>query len=241
LEESVAVIRAHLTGMLEALGSLPGATFAADGGVARSGTPIRWPFFNGVLPGADADLDVVAEALATTPRPFFFWELEDTPPAALRLAREAGLRPLFGREPWMDARIADLPDVELPDGLTLEDGRGGRAWAEVMGAVYGFPPAAVEAWATPGETFPWSTWMARLHGEPVATSAVVTCGGVAGLYGVGTAPSARRRGIGRVLTVTPLRASGAEVAGLFASPDGEPLYRGLGFQTTGWLTRHIAE
>jgi ribosomal protein S18 acetylase RimI-like enzyme len=236
------VIRAHLTALLEAFGSLPGATFARDGGVPRTATPIRWPFFNGMLPGPDADPAVVEDALATLPRPFFLWELEDTPTITTD-----GLRPLFGREPWMDARVEDLPDTEIPDGVTLEEVHGReryRAWAEAMGAVYGFPRAGIDGWARPGELtddLPWRTWIAHLDGEPVGTSMVFVGGGVAGLYGVGTSAAARRRGIGRLLTVLPLQASGAEVAGLFASPDGAALYRTLGFEETGWVTRHIAE
>lgn len=233
------MIRAHLTALLEAYGALPGAVFADDGDVPRAATPIAWPFFNGLLPGPDADVATVERALAELPRPFFFWELEDTPAGALAAAREAGLRPLFGREPWMNVRVADLPDIASPDGVSLEETPDQRVWAEAMGAIYGFPRAGIEAWSRPQPS--WRLWVARLDGEIVGTSAVITAGGVAGLYGVGTAAAARRRGIGRLLTVPPLQASGAEVAGLFASPDGEALYRTLGFETTGWLTRHIAE
>lgn len=238
MEECVTVIRAHLTALLEAFGSLPGATYADDGGVPRSATPIAWPFFNGLLPRPDADAAAVQEALATLPRPFFLWELEDSPPVP-----RDGMHPLFGREPWMAARIDALPDAPLPAGVTIAE-VGGRAWSEAMGAAYGFPRAGIDAWARPSELtdeLPWRTWMARLDGEPIGTSMVFVGGGVAGLYAVGTMAAARRRGIGRLLTVHPLRASGAEVAGLFASPDGAALYRTLGFEETGWLTRHIAE
>jgi len=242
------MIRGYLSALLEAFGSLPGATFATDGGVARSATPIAWPFFNGLLAGPGADPATVDAALATLPRPFFLWELEDTPPEVLAQGVVAGLRPFSEREPWMSAHIDELPEVAPPDGVTIEevgDLEPYREWARTMGAVYDFPAAGVEGWTKPAELvggadLPWRCWIARIDGVPVGTSMVFTGGGVAGLYGVGTAASARRRGIGRLLTVHPLRQSDAEFAGLFASVEGAALYRTLGFREDGWVTRHLA-
>ncbi len=241
------MIRPALTALLEAFGSLPGATFATDGDVARCATPIAWPFFNGLLAGPDADPAVVEDALTTLPRPFFVWELADTPPGVIAAATAVGAQSFAGREPWMQAPIAGLPEAQVPDGVTIEDVgglEGHREWARTMGEIYDFPPAAVTGWTTPaeltgGEDLPWRCWVARIDGVPVGTSMVFTDGAVATLYGVGTAAVARRRGIGALLTVYPLQQSGAEVAGLFASPEGAALYRTLGFDENGWVTRHI--
>jgi GNAT superfamily N-acetyltransferase len=71
------------------------------------------------------------------------------------------------------------------------------------------------------------------EGRPVASSAVVVVEGVAGVYMVGTAPSARRRGYGAALTWAAIdagRAAGAEVAALNATEMGRPVYAQMGFR-----------
>jgi GNAT superfamily N-acetyltransferase len=75
-------------------------------------------------------------------------------------------------------------------------------------------------------------YLARLHGEPVAASALYCDPRVAGLCEVCTIPSARRQGVGAAITYVPLldaRAMGYRIAVLQASPMGEPVYRRLGF------------
>jgi GNAT superfamily N-acetyltransferase len=76
-------------------------------------------------------------------------------------------------------------------------------------------------------------------GVPVGHAAVnVTSGrlSVAGIYDMGVAEQERRRGIGRALTIAALqlgRAQGCEVATLNATPEGELLYRAVGFRSVG--------
>jgi GNAT superfamily N-acetyltransferase len=76
-------------------------------------------------------------------------------------------------------------------------------------------------------------------GVPVGHAVVnVTTGrlGVAGIYDMGVAPDERRKGIGRALTVAALqlgRAQGCAAATLNATPEGELLYRALGFRSVG--------
>jgi hypothetical protein len=49
----------------------------------------------------------------------------------------------------------------------------------------------------------------------------------------------RRRGIGRLVTLVPLAESGEELAGFFSTREGEPLYRSLGFERRGWVSRWL--
>ncbi|MFX0200315.1 MAG: GNAT family N-acetyltransferase [Candidatus Hodarchaeota archaeon] len=70
-------------------------------------------------------------------------------------------------------------------------------------------------------------------GEPVATSTIFYCGGVAGLWWVSTIPKARRQGIGTEMTLKPLRiASDMEYRAsiLWATDMGLPIYRRLGYK-----------
>jgi GNAT superfamily N-acetyltransferase len=67
--------------------------------------------------------------------------------------------------------------------------------------------------------------------------AVYAWRGVAGLYDMGVEEAYRRRGIGRALTLAACRRArelGCTHATLNATPLGEPVYRGVGFESLGW-------
>ncbi|HWS84402.1 MAG TPA: GNAT family N-acetyltransferase [Ktedonobacteraceae bacterium] len=75
-------------------------------------------------------------------------------------------------------------------------------------------------------------YLARLDGEPVATSALYCAGGVAGIYQVSTVPSARQQGIGSAITMAALldaRAMGYRMGIVLAESMGVSVYRRLGF------------
>jgi predicted acetyltransferase len=62
--------------------------------------------------------------------------------------------------------------------------------------------------------------------------------GVVAVFGVGTLPAHRRRGLGRAVTLAVLhegRRRGADLAYLNPTDSGEPVYRALGFtDAPGW-------
>jgi hypothetical protein len=244
-------VHAHLRAYLEAVASLPGGELRVDGGIVRSTAPIGWPMFNGALAipqaGSCGAAAAVARELAAHGRPWFWWALPDTPGSALDAAAAAGASEFDRRAPWMEARIADLPEPAMPEGASLEevsDEAGYRLWARTLREIYGFPEEGERSWVEPARLLgwrdlPWRQWIAFHGGEPVAVTLLFCGGGVAGLFGVGTMPSARRLGFGRLVTLHPLKRSGEELAGFFSTPDGEPLYRSLGFVQRGWVSRWL--
>lgn len=78
-----------------------------------------------------------------------------------------------------------------------------------------------------------------LEDTPVACSLALRSENVVGIYAVGTAEMARRRGIGSSIAwaaVNAGRAWGCRAAILQASEMGEPVYRAMGFRT---VTRYV--
>lgn len=75
---------------------------------------------------------------------------------------------------------------------------------------------------------------ARLDGRPVGTALAIRTGGVAGVYAVGTLPSARRRGVGAAATwaaVAAGRAWGCDTIVLQSTEMGYSVYVAMGFRT----------
>jgi ribosomal protein S18 acetylase RimI-like enzyme len=77
----------------------------------------------------------------------------------------------------------------------------------------------------------------RARGHVVGQVIVLPDEGVAGIYSMGVAPKARRRGIGLALTRAALRAAwehDCQAVVLNATADGEALYARAGFRSVGW-------
>jgi hypothetical protein len=244
-------VHAHLRAYLSDVAALPGGHLDEDRGMLWSRTSIPWPMFNGAIatpelgPGDAAERAVAS--LAGAGLPWFMWVLPDTPASVLAAAAQAGATEFDHQAPWMEARIADLEDPELPSGVTIEEVRdeaGHRLWAATLREIYEFPKLGEQAWTMPGELcgwreLPWRQWIAFADGEPAAVTLLYCGGGVAGLFGVGTKRALRRRGLGRLVTLLPLKASGEPLAGFFSTPEGAHLYRSLGFEPRGWVSRWL--
>jgi ribosomal protein S18 acetylase RimI-like enzyme len=174
---------------------------------------------------------------------FFWWTDPQTQPADLaeRLLKRGFDGNLEG-EPGMVLDLDDLneniqPNRELSiywavNQERLED------WQEAFAEAFGAAKADGKAWADAtlaagGVDAPWQLYVGYLDGKPVATSILFTGAGVAGIYGVGTIPSARNQGIGSRMTLIPLqiaRKAGLRQAVLFSSRLGYPVYTRLGFR-----------
>jgi GNAT superfamily N-acetyltransferase len=80
---------------------------------------------------------------------------------------------------------------------------------------------------------PWHHFLARRQGQALGTGTMFLSPGVAGFYFLCVRPEARRQGVGRALMlrlIDEARRLGCDRGVLTASPTGQALYQGLGFQ-----------
>ena len=138
--------------------------------------------------------------------------------------------------------LADLPDAELPDGVTPHRVDGPvrhEQWMEGSARGFGMDPVVAGAMRRLADVVgfapdaPWQRFVALDGDRPVGTSGLMVGAGVAGVYNVSTVPEARRRGIGSAMTVHAMRhaaQAGLELVVLGAAAGAEGIYRRLGFR-----------
>ena len=84
-------------------------------------------------------------------------------------------------------------------------------------------------------------WLGRVDGKPIGAAMSYRTDDAVGIFGVTTIPSMRRRGYGTALTRAAMLAHSGLPSILAPSPEGEQVYRRLGFEHIGGLriwTRH---
>ena len=221
-----------------------------------TGTPLS--YYNGVTrttigtSDPDARIRAILAFFQTRRQPMSWWVTPSTcPPDLARRLQAHGLK-----LEWQDAGMAvDLHNLNeslsTPAGLTIErieDEATMADWIWVFGLGFELDEEALKSYrqlvtSRPPKEHPVSPfYLARLHGEPVAVSALYCDPHIAGLCEVCTIPSARRQGIGAAITLAPLldaRAMGYRIAVLQASPMGEPVYRRLGFTAYCTLDAYV--
>lgn len=188
-----------------------------------------------------------AEALVKRARTFFglrglpfLLRLPDAvAPEVQRAARRAGMAEL---DPLPGMALYPLPPAvpARPAGLELRPARAGDGsmgnYRRVLSEAFDVPPGLAEIFAAgpavaAGRVRPL---VGYLDGAPVACSAMLLTGTVAGIYNVAVTAACRRRGFGTALTwaaVAAGREAGAGVAVLQSTPLGETVYRRMGFRT----------
>jgi len=210
---------------------------------------IPFIYFNGVLRAqlAPENVDATIEAAITRCRsrnvPLLWLTGPATRPSNLGEYLEAhGVthsRDYIGMAADLLALNEDLP---APPNLTIEqvsDVESLRQWSHVVCGVFEWPEFVEDAWVdffasvSLDARLPLRCYLGWLDGEPVATSYVILAAGVAGIYGVSTAPEARRQGIGAAIVLAPLRearALGYRVGIIYASLMGSSVYHRIGFR-----------
>jgi ribosomal protein S18 acetylase RimI-like enzyme len=239
---------ANMVAFWSAYGRGEGCTLQQRGDAVWFYTGVPHPLFNGVpraVLAADdvqSTIDALQARIDADGAPAFWWLGPSTTPddLATTLARR-GLEPA-GEVPGMVLNLHSI-DSRLPEiaGFSVAQigNQSQRAlWARLAAIGTGAPATVVDALERVEATLDDPAYRAQhrfigyLDGQPVATAALVLDSGVAGVYAIATIPEARRRGIGRYMTLLPLlqaRQLGYIVAILQSSSAGYSLYKALGF------------
>jgi ribosomal protein S18 acetylase RimI-like enzyme len=234
----------------------------------HDGPDVLWtisdiPFihFNGVLRAQLAPENVEATIEAATSRcrsrnvPLLWLIGPATRPANLGAYLEAhGVNHAWDSIGMAADLLALNEDLPAPPSLTIEqvsDVETLRQWSHVVCGVFEWPEFVEHAWVdffvSVGfeARLPLRCYLGRLDGEPVATSYVILAAGVAGIYGVTTAPEARRQGVGTAVVLAPLRearALGYRVAILHAASEmAFSVYHRIGFREYCRIGHYIME
>lgn len=242
-----AAIEDNLFDLFRAMGRLPGGELEESEEMLRFATGLPSAFFNGV---ARTRVDIVSADLL--PVPFFWWTgPQSSPPDLDQRLENAGLRDAGRASPGMAMTLDDIDErAAFPPGVEVEqvdERRGIEEWVSAFCAAHAVPPASGEAWLEAAKRLhfrelPWQHWLARIDGSVVGIGLSFLGAGVIGLYGIGTLPLARRRGVGSALTLVPMleaRDAGYRAAILQSTPEGEKLYPKLGFRTYCTVSRFL--
>ncbi|WP_157163566.1 MULTISPECIES: GNAT family N-acetyltransferase [Nocardia] len=209
----------------------------------RTGAPSEE--LNGVLRVGDAsphEIERLRTLVDGVPASWHFWRDVDSPEIP-HLLRRKGLA-LFETEPLM--MLADPDRIthgerEEPERIEAVTDDGGLAeWAGLWSGAT--DTAALVAGLRQGVergSTRYVLW--REGGEVLGCAAVVSCAAGASLEHIVTRADRRGQGIGSALTrhalILALEAGARRVV-LTASPDGEGIYRRLGFVTVGYVERY---
>lgn len=248
--ELLTALESNMIAFWSVYGRANGNTWQATSDVVWFYTGVPVPLFNGVLStklkpeGLKTTFDAIQKKIDEQAAPAFWWIGPQSKPDNISALLELyGLQPA-GEIPGM---VIDLSSIEntlvtIPN-FTIQKVSSVEMqllWAQLAGMGSGFPAVATEALARLEVTLADDPqykaqyrYVGFLQGTPVAVSAMVLDSGVAGIYAVATIPAVRRKGIGRMMTVTPLleaRRAGYRVGILQASPMGYPLYKEIGFR-----------
>jgi len=213
-----------------------------------TGSPLS--YFNGVIRTAltasdpDVSIENVLAVFKERKQLMSWWIGPSSYPGDMPQRLEAHGLVFTFQDAGMALELSKLNEnIAMPAGLTIErvkDEQTLQTWVRTFGLGFDVDEPILADYRALVTGVPRDQhmvgpfYLARLHGEPVATSALCCAVGVAGVYEVSTIPSMRGQGIGAAIAQAPLldaRNMGYRIAVLQASKLGEPVYRRLGFST----------
>jgi GNAT superfamily N-acetyltransferase len=248
-EALVAAIEANTCDAFVRWGQALGAELHDDAQVQWFVSSVPLQLWNGVVRArfaagdVDAKIDTVLQHFAAQQVPMSWLVGPSTrPPNLGRHLEEHGLT-LDSEAPGMAAHLLQAPATTvLPPGLTITEVGDGAAlaqWIDTVVTGSELPDVVREQLMQLYERYGFQRlasvryFLGAVDGVPVATSLLFLSAGVAGIYWVATAPSARGQGIGSAMNVAPLQVArdlGYTVGVLQSSQMGHNIYRRLGFQ-----------
>lgn len=173
---------------------------------------------------------------------FFWWTDNQTQPVNLvEYLMKRGFDGNVEGDPGMAVNLHEINEnLEMPKNLSVvpvKDKKGLTDWSNVFAEAYESPVAAGQAWvdatlSTSSGNIPWQLFVGYIDQQPVSISILFNGAGVSGIYGVGTIPTQRNKGIGAAMTLIPLleaRKQGYHFGILFSSRMGYSVYKRLGF------------
>jgi predicted GNAT family acetyltransferase len=213
--------------------TLPGARLIDDGRVFGVLTDVPINFFSGIAATDLSEEEVPGVVESMSAWPFRWWISPSTRPANLAAILEGlGLQHTYDST-GMAIDLDEVIGSATAEGLTIRRVTDLEDWEHVLIPGFGRPESDRGVWQS---VFPqcdgWTHFVGYVDGEPVATTSLLHCGDLAGVYHVVTSPSARGRGIGQAMTVAALHYAkdmGATHAALQSSKMGFGVYRSIGF------------
>jgi ribosomal protein S18 acetylase RimI-like enzyme len=221
-------------------------------------TKAPYPRFNNVLRAQispdriDSAIEMAINRCKLNNVPLLWWTGPATRPADLGSYLMAHGLIKKEEKPGMAVDIFHMSEAPpAPAGLSIErvaEMETLRKWCKIMGAGFGLPNLAIDAFldfkAALGfsSQMPLQNYVGWLNGEPVATSTIVLGAGVAGIYNITTVSDARGKGIGYAMThhlLEQARAKGYRVGVLYASKMGKNIYLKMGFKTYCMLGQYV--
>jgi GNAT superfamily N-acetyltransferase len=228
-------------------------------GVERSISPVGFPFFNSIMharlvpENVEPTIQRIKLDAETRQVPVLWWVGPSTRPADLECQLENRGFAIDEDGPGMAVDLLNLNEnLPVAEGLSIQriqDDGTLIEWSHALALGFEAPASRIdnimETWSDflrqvdPDIT---QAYLARLNGQPVATSLLMLGAGIAGIYGVSTIPEARRKGIGAQVTLYPLlqaRSQGYRVGILQSSEMGHGVYQSIGFRDYCRITSYI--
>ncbi len=248
-EELLSVMDANMAEFWAAYGRADGRTWHGSSEVAWFYTGIPEAILNGVLlaqltpEGVETTVHSLQAKIDEQGAPALWWLGPLAKPTNIGELLEGHGLQLVGNTPGMAIDLASLDDE--PQAITdfsiqkVNNAELEAIWIQILNEGMGFSESITKEVARLADslTIPLyelqHLYVGYLDGHPVASSALLLDSGVAGIYAVATLPEARRRGIGKSMTVVPLleaRQMGYQVGILQSSSMGHPIYQKMGFK-----------
>jgi ribosomal protein S18 acetylase RimI-like enzyme len=208
-----------------------GLRSAADAGAWRALDPPPHIYFSAITLRSDTPAEAVAETAGAV---CDSWQTIDLGQSGFRDWRH---------EPWFlcDAPAPSSGDDQPPELEILRVATAQEVEELEAVSVRGFENE--DATIEPGTFHPPAIlddprmvlWLGRVQGKPVGAAMSYRTNEAVGIFGVTTIASMRRRGYGTALTRAAMLVDSGLPSVLAPSPEGEELYRRLGFQRVGEL------